>query len=254
MKRIKMIGVFFVLIYSISFSDMLNSKGLVNAYEGTTNQQYVCNKMDEMARVQWKPLKDVTIYSKKYYAKTTYKGIPYSQNHNYSIEDFIAVSRFSNGIYIYRANGGNDCSSSVALAWRTCFSRIPYDSINTETFLDVAVGKKANKIATRGAYDLDDSITNTKSFCNNNPNKVKSYYSKMKVGDCCFYRVGRTNGSGHAILIVSNNASAQRATVIEQCGLGQPETALNSSWRYKKTYTYDELKNKGYLPIYCTCV
>ena len=35
--------------------------------------------------------------------------------------------------------------------------------------------------------------------------------------------------------------------VTEQCGLSG-----TSSWKTSKKYTYDELYNKGYLPVYCT--
>ncbi|MBO4747153.1 MAG: hypothetical protein J5607_03705 [Clostridiales bacterium] len=276
MKIIKCVAT--ASVFALLFSASLSSKKLNATPIAGTDRLQVILAMGYQSNVKWSSSKDIQIlrkrdnngnYLKDSYSKnTTYYGLPYSQVANDSIGTFISICNGSNGAAtladvifgnkislkdsylnshtLSSCSLGNDCSTAVALAWASRCSGMDYAGISTLDFLSCAqIGSNSSyHMKTLGGYSIGNKYTT--EYCNTTNDsirqKVYGYYDQLKSGDSLFYR---KSSKGHAMLVTSTGKDY--VIVTEQCGLSG-----TSSWKTSKKYTYDELYNKGYLPVYCT--
>ena len=265
-------------VFALLFSMSLSSRRLNATPPAGTDRLQVVLAMTYQSNVKWSSSKDIEIlrkyasdgktYLKDSYSKnTTYYGLPYSQIANDSTGTFISNFDGNNGsatlVDVISGNKitlkgsylnshnlsscslGNDCSTAVALAWASRCSGMDYKNISTLDFLDCAQNgsNSSYHMKTLGGYSIGSKYTT--GYCTSNNSRkqtVFGYYDKLKSGDSLFYR---KSSKGHAMLVTSTGKDY--VIVTEQCGLSG-----TSSWKTSKKYTYDELYNKGYLPVYCT--
>ena len=155
MKRKLLKGIALVIaLVSVSAIGIPAQKS-TNAYSWNALLAY--REMQAMSSVKWKPQKTMEVVVKQkpdgtikststYSSNKTYYGIPYSQKHNSTLSDFqskITNGKYTNIKYVssddaYYGQNGNDCSTAVALAWKTSFSSIKYAKIYTQDWLDCA--------------------------------------------------------------------------------------------------------------------
>lgn len=280
-KRIKnavICGLVALVTFVNSVSMMKSQK---QAATTTYNQDKVKSNIYAQAKVVWDIEADITVSEKSdktvsYKKNTWYQGMPYTQLADYSLKDFASCCCMHNvqrskvtetnllsrsylvQIDLRKFDGcknlriGNDCSTAVAVAWRSCNNSLRIEDIDTSTFLSCAKSGSYSTyhLKTVGGYSIG-SNTDTKSFLSKNENKsiIKNCYAKLKIGDAVFYRSG---GKGHAMMVVATGSNC--VYVIEQCGLSDKRTVQRTSWEVEKKYTYDDLIKSGYLPIYSTDV
>lgn len=257
MKRKLLKGLAVAIAFACVSAIGVPTQKSTNAYSWNALLAY--REMQAMSSVKWKPQKTMEVVVKQkpdgtieststYSSNKTYYGIPYSQKHNSTYNDF--QSKVSNGVYTnltyvsdnktYYGQNGNDCSTAVALAWKTSFSSIKYAKIYTQDWLDCA---RSGSNSTYHLKSIGGTIGSNK-YSNNwslSKEEVLRRYKNVKEGDSLFYR--NKSGSGHALLVI--NLSYQGFYCLEQCGLSG-----NTSWKQVR-YSYDELYNSHYLPVRC---
>ncbi|MBO4928737.1 MAG: hypothetical protein J5379_10905 [Clostridiales bacterium] len=227
---------------------------------GNTKQKAVCEAMDRMARIQWRPSSKVSIGNCSYSPKVTYRGMPYTQLSNITYDYFIAhcTKSAKDPYYVYSDSQGNDCSTAVALAWMVYFPGINYAGTWTGDYLECTrYGSNAKyHMKTVGGYATNKA--NTKDYCVSvGYNTVKKYYQQLKPGDALLKYYQKPNSKGemvtskHVVLVVGVSASAVQIT--DQCGRGSGDNT-KTTWRRKKTITFQDLYKQYFLPVYCTDV
>ena len=227
---------------------------------GNAKQKVVTEQMDKMARVLWRPSKAVTIGGKPYNIRTTYRGMPYTQLSNITYEEFSAKSQSSTGGFFlfYNDSLGNDCTTAVALAWKTYFTSIDYAGIWTGDFLNCARYGANEKYHMKSVGGYQTNMASTKDYCvSAGFATVKRYYQQLQPGDCLFKYYNYTNSIGenclskHAVLVVATSSTG--VLITDQIGRGNGDN-IRTTWRRKKRISFQDLYKQNYLPVYCTDV
>ena len=188
-----------------------------------------------MWMVQWTTtaqfrLNDGTIVS----AGTTLTGVPYSQLTQCNATEFLAAlsNSSTNGFYTehprgnyYDATYGVDCSGFVSKAWG-----IPRDT--TAGFVSELYSSSSSKYEKVGSYSMPSSSVTTGVSASS----LTTAYAQMTETCAVVYR--STNG-GHAMLIISNQPSNSRCTIIE----------AHNNFPSIVSYTYSQLANMHYCPF-----
>ena len=274
MKLLKSMAL--LCVFSVGIPFLMSSARLNATVNAAIDQESVLLMSSYQSTVKWKSSKEFKVLRKNggstdtYKANEIYTGMPYTQITDKKIGEFLDCCTYQNGkaylsyitdqktlelkSTVLPANGGywnfgNDCSTAVTLAWSTCYPEIKYSEINTETFLTCAKNGSYSTyhLKTVGGYKTGN-ISSTKDYCvdkstnQSRHDAVIGYYRAMVKGDSLFYR---KPGQGHALLVISVSGNGVRVT--EQCGLSG-----KSSWKTNKYYSFEDLYNKGYLPISCT--
>lgn len=251
-----------VILLILLMTLLSNSVSFVYAYpySGTSNQKSACNEMRNMAIIYWRPAMGVTIGGQSYNMNTTYRGIPYTQATNVTYQQFVNNGTDGPTYFIYSGSSGNDCSTAVALAWKTCFSSIDYAGIWTGDFLSCAQygSNSTYHMSTVGGYAMGSGYSSTKTYClDKGYSIISGYYASLQPGDSCFRYF--TNSSGtlkkHAILVVAKEtrSGVPGIVYIDQIGRGYGDNNY-TTWHYEKWISYSDLYNSYYLPVYCTSV
>jgi len=274
MKLLK--GLALLCVFSVALPLSLSSYKINAAVNAQVDQQSVLLMSEYQSRVRWRSSKEFKVSRKSggstdtYKKDTVYTGMPYTQESNKKIGEFLDQCTYNGGkanlsnisnrntldlkSSVIPATGvwnyGNDCSTAVAIAWSTCFPQMNYAAISTSDLMSCAKNgtNSTYHLRTVAGYKIGN-ITNTASYCSSNSdrkNAVIGYYRAMLPGDSLFRR-NDSSGKGHAMLVYSVSLYGVRVT--EQCGLSG-----TSSWKRNKYYSFDELYSNGYLPVYCTNV
>lgn len=184
---------------------------------------------------------------------------------------------------------GMDCSSAVCFAWRCGLAQnsnySPYYD-NFKNYHYVNGTKKYTIYGTRGLlYDAIHTSSGSSTYNNvtyyyrNDIQKVGSYttatsdlytpnilsrngttvmynaYNQLKNGDALLYRYLNSSKKavGHICMVINHNSESKTITILEQLGYNYSNHSdgyTRSTWN-KRTYTYEELYNKNYIPIRC---
>ena len=218
----------------------------------------VVSYMRSMATVKWKPAKTITYWSggsRRFYAGTTYTGMPYTQNNRQNLATFKKYVN-SKGVYTGSSSSGgyvgNDCSSAVKFAWKQISSSISFGYTG-----NMFPGSGTGVLAV-GSYKSTASTSSTKTITTKSgASTMYSAYAQLKPGDAIMARVsGVVNHTRliSSVKVVKNsngsvNGSSSYVKCIEQCGLSSSRG--NTTWNVDKTYTFATLYSTYYIPITC---
>ncbi len=241
-KIVSVLLVFLMLVGIMPFAPAVDTK-----VSAAGSRDTVVAYMRSMATIKWTPQKTITYYAqdgRKYYAGTTYTGIPYTQNNRQNLATF--KSKLSGSTYVGATTPGgyvgNDCSSAVMYSWKQITDGISF-SYTGNMFPESGTGVK--KV---GSYNAN-STTNTKKITTGNgKNTMFASYAQLKPGDAI---VARVSGVVNHTRIISSVGSSY-VTCIEQCGLSSSRGA--TTWNVDKKYTFDQLYSTYYIPITCTAL
>lgn len=215
-----------------------------------------------------------TLHFKPYTIKAgqLYRGIPYSNYTNNSLDGYVANTLYVDENGIHHMGGdpysvarfemtlGNNCCDMVYWAWSQFADEITFRYVNETTQVKGAL-RLGNYEFSRPTY------VDTKLTCSENDYDVMfDAYSRILKGDA---GMNHFNGGGHAIMFVENvtvynddgsiNPDKSYVTYHDQNGAykectvtvgGEEVTALSSGLLDKKV-TYSWLFTNGYLPVTC---
>jgi len=178
-----------------------------------------------------------------------YTGIPYTQGkrkRRYSLLRFRA--NLLGGIFFFRKSLiGCDCSSAVSFAWRTINRGFPV--LSSYKLLKDLFGEQ-RFVSNQDRYLLPELFVGTKEVLLGNSRKViDESYSSLEIGDgllqCDIFEK-----KGH-VMLVSKKPDNGRVTIIDQKGFGEGGSEReDTSWRVDQLFTYEQLFEEGYVPIY----
>lgn len=241
-------------------------------------RDWVVDYMYKMAEVKWTPARDMdlTLDAKgnmvgktlTYKKGVVYHGLPYiNLSTDTDYEDFIGSDAMTwneaKGLYVYdnpinRANNdalGNDCSSSILLAYRRFDTSISaYDTgscfpLGTKTGI-YALG---NMVVGANDKTTDVIVKNTDE---------QTHYEALallKKGDTVIWRTD----AGHTRMVlevhVERNGqgkvhgSRSYIKTIEQTNSmdSQRKDDVKTNWYVEHTYTFTQLREKNYIPVTC---
>lgn len=215
-----------------------------------------------------------TLHFKPYTIKAgqLYRGLPYSNYTNNSLEGYTANTLYVDENGIHHMGGdpysvarfemtlGNNCCDMVYWAWSQFANSFTFRFVNETTYAKGAI-KLGNYEMSRSTY------VDTKLTCSENDYEVMfDAYSRILKGDA---GMNYFNGGGHAIMFVENHTEylddgsidADRSYVTyhdqngayKECTVtvgGEEVTALSSGLLDKKV-SYSWLFTNGYLPVTC---
>ena len=252
----KVISVILVLLLMIGI--MPFATDVTVKADAAASRDTVVSYMRSMATVKWKPAKTITYWSggsRRFYAGTTYTGMPYTQNNRQNLATFKKYLN-SNGVYTGSSTSGgyvgNDCSSSVKFAWKQISSSISFSYTG-----NMFPGSRTGVLAV-GSYKSTASTSSTKTITTSSgASTMYSAYAQLKPGDAIMARVsGVVNHTRliSSVKVVKNsngsvNGSSSYVKCIEQCGLSSSRG--NTTWNVDKTYTFATLYSTYYIPITC---
>ena len=221
----------------------------------------VVNYMRSMATIKWTPKSTIKYYYKngadgrRYYAGTTYTGIPYTQNNRQNLATF---KKYLNRKNVYTGSTtcsgyvGNDCSSAVKFAWKQISSSISFSYTG-----NMFPGSRTGILAV-GSYKSTASTSSTKTITTSSgASTMYKAYAQLKPGDAIMARVEKVVNHTRlisSVKVVKNsngsvNGSRSYVKCIEQCGLSRSRG--NTTWNVDKTYTFATLYSTYYIPITC---
>ncbi len=209
--------------------------------EASTLRSTIVSYMRSMATIKWTPKTTMNYWTqdgRKWYAGTTYTGIPYTQYGRYTnlatFKSYLNSSNVYTGPTSYADYRGNDCSSAVAYAWRSVDSSYPVQS----THYMMPSTNDAKKVVKVGSWtDTGNSET---SCTSTGKTKMYAAYDQLLPGDAI------NDSASHIRLVVSVNPAAQTVKCIEQASYKSGST---TSWKVDVNYTYANLYSNGYVPI-----
>ena len=205
-----------------------------------------------------------------------YQGLPYSSASGTDTAFLEYAGEPVNGVYPISgltweslsggggayARVGNDCSSSVAIAWASVGS--PLEVVDTKT---MTPGRGYLRV---GEYQ-SDSLSNDNSVETCAANGARVMYDAYEMLRNADVLVRRGSGSGHAMMVVSSTSvldedgfidgDSSTVTVLQQTrahfvrGEYYLDHDLNENvyviGGVEDTYSYSELFEAGYLPVTC---
>ena len=241
-------------------------------------RDWVVDYMYKMANVKWTPKRDMdlTLDSKgntvgktlTYKKGEVYYGLPYiNLSTDTDYEDFISNPALTwdeaKGLYIYDCPAdrskdealGNDCSSSILLAYRRFDTEITaYDTGHC-----FPLGEKT------GIYALGEMVVgandkNTEIITNNTPEQTHfEALALLQKGDTVIWRTD----AGHTRMVLEVNVernaqgkihgSRSYIKTIEQTNAmdSQRKDGVKTNWFIEHTYTFAQLREKFYIPVTC---
>lgn len=225
-----------------------------NANAATSQvRQDVIDYVYKMATVKWVAGATFSTYQGgTFYSGNTYYGIPYSWSSSKGIVDYESMfTKMGTSKTISADFGRNDCISMILSAYSKVDSGVKVSGMSTSN-----VKPGSNNLVAVGSYTY---TTDKSTTCSSNGQSVMyAAYAKLQPGDMIIK-------DGHAILVVSVNATKQTLKVIEQTGANKsynPTTqkcttvssasARNTTWDINdSSLTFSVLFKNGYIPMTC---
>ena len=230
-------------------------------------RDWVVDYMYQMANVKWSPTHDIDTTAMSttpdFHKGKVYYGLPYiNLLTDADLEMFINDMRYdeAKGMYIYetatdRSNTmGNDCSSSILLAWKRFDTNITaYD-----TGTCFPLGEKTG-IYPIGNLKIEAGTKKTDAIVAATPEQdMYTAYTLLQKGDMIIWRTSE----GHTRMIVENHVektatgkihpSRSYVVTIEQTNkIDDTRTDRQTTWYVEHQYTYKALRDKNYIPGTC---
>lgn len=224
-------------------------------------RQKALDYMRAMGEVVWSPAEKLdftSISSGTMYAGTTYRGLPYVNTIDSSLEEFQGI--LEDGVYTGPTDIdeilGVDCSSSVLAAWSQIGASFNYVwTWQMMPFVEggtIPVGEyKLPEEVTYGSTGTDDVIAL------NDQQTIYRAYAQLKPADA----VINYTTSGHTrmvaeepVIIYKSNGEISNASYVvthEIWKNNHSDGELNTCWYLDRTYTFGELYKTSYLPVTC---
>lgn len=234
-------------------------------------RDWVVDYMYQMANVKWSPMNnidtDAMSTSPDFIKGKVYHGLPYiNLLTDADLEMFINDMRYdeTKQMYIYetakdRSNTmGNDCSSSILLAWKRFDTNITaYDTGTCFPLGDkTGIYPLGNMVIEKGAKKTDAIIAAT------NEQTLYEAYTLLQKGDMIIWRTNQ----GHTRMIIENHTEKTAAgkihparsyvITIEQTNkIDATRTdGVQTTWYVEHKYTYKDLRDKNYIPVTCNAL
>ena len=101
-----------------------------------------------------------------------------------------------------------------------------------------------------GKYDLDKQAMSTKEILlQNGIDVMSSVYESLSIGDGLL-QYDKNEKRGH-IMLVTSPAESRVLKIIDQKGFGDGGSERDdTSWRVDHPYTFEQLMDEGYLPVF----
>lgn len=215
--------------------------------------------MRTMSQIEWTPAVDMDFSGlrkgHRYYAGVTYRGLPYVNEMDCSLEEF--QSYLKDGVYTgpthYLTAIGVDCSSSVLAAWGHIASSVHYVwSLPMLPFQGGALPV--------GDYDIPpDNKTRTDIVVRSNGRQTMyEAYAKLLPGDALVMY----QDSGHVRMVAADPVVIRHEDgtidglsylkIIEITGLvPEKREGYETCWRVDAKFFFTELYDTAYLPLTC---
>lgn len=178
-----------------------------------------------------------------------YRGIPYTRGkvkRRFYYTKFLRQLRWGY-LFTHHELLGVDCSSAVSYSWRKCCRYFPVSSTKM-IFLDLVTDQKY--ISNKGRYTISADSSGTKEIITENGTDtlVKAYQALQPGDGLLFYDSAQRKGH---IMLVSSSVEDGFVEIIDQKGFDveNPERKT-TSWRNDFRYSYAQLIEEDFIPIY----
>ena len=214
--------------------------------------------MKAMGLVEWSPKKDIDLSEiKKDYrlwSGVVYHGLPYVNEIDSSLEEF--QSYVKNGVYTGPVTVnrciGVDCSSAVLAAWGTVVSS--FDYVWTMPMMPYS----ENGSLPVGDYVVPaGAVTSTEVVEANDLQTLYQSYAKLQPADAVisYTKTGhvRMVAEPPMVRLEEDGTISEASTVVTHEIWSNPHIhgTRQTCWFLDRTYTFQELKDKSYIPVTC---